>query len=136
LDPLPVGYDMEKFSLIRHKSNAKSGIEGSIAINEARKRTRAIQKEFKKKSGKSFSGDVCCICLKATGSSMSKCGRCKTRSYCSKACQALDWPEHKRVCIKLAHPRPLKKQAQANKKTRTKSKTKAKTKKKTKTKKL
>ncbi|KAK5732567.1 hypothetical protein LTR17_010382 [Elasticomyces elasticus] len=39
---------------------------------------------------------VCAICGK--GGYLFKCGRCKTSYYCSKPCQAKDWPIHKIVC--------------------------------------
>ena len=33
------------------------------------------------------------------------CARCKSRKYCSKACQRRAWPEHKLVCAELARMR-------------------------------
>jgi hypothetical protein len=27
-----------------------------------------------------------------------KCSRCKLRAYCSRECQAADWPTHKAPC--------------------------------------
>lgn len=43
----------------------------------------------------------CAYCYKLLdGNRVSRCGRCKKRAYCSKACQALDWKKysHKRWC--------------------------------------
>ena len=38
------------------------------------------------------------------------CARCKSRTYCSKACQARVWPEHKLVCRQLARERDEERQ--------------------------
>jgi hypothetical protein len=41
----------------------------------------------------------CVICNQAkVRSSMMLCGRCKLKQYCSKDCQAADWPNHKGLC--------------------------------------
>jgi endogenous inhibitor of DNA gyrase (YacG/DUF329 family) len=37
----------------------------------------------------------CAVCDKPAPN---KCGGCKTYSYCSKECQASDWPKHKATC--------------------------------------
>ncbi|KAK5709128.1 hypothetical protein LTR17_020062 [Elasticomyces elasticus] len=41
---------------------------------------------------------VCGIC--GNTGALFKCGRCKSLYYCSKSCQAKDWPIHKMVCVK------------------------------------
>ncbi|KAK5709127.1 Egl nine 1 [Elasticomyces elasticus] len=46
---------------------------------------------------------VCAICGK--GGYLFKCGRCKTSYYCSKPCQATNWPRHKIVCNFIAAER-------------------------------
>jgi hypothetical protein len=51
----------------------------------------------------------CAVCSKP---STSVCSKCKGRSYCGRKCQALEWPEHKKVCkeSRSDHPdaeRPL-----------------------------
>lgn len=33
-------------------------------------------------------------------STLQKCGRCKKEAYCSRACQAAAWPQHKRACVR------------------------------------
>ncbi|KUF85220.1 N-lysine methyltransferase SMYD2 [Phytophthora nicotianae] len=39
----------------------------------------------------------------ATGVRLSRCGRCNTAFYCSKACQQADWvPDHRKECKSLA----------------------------------
>ncbi|KAK4960902.1 hypothetical protein LTR10_001391 [Elasticomyces elasticus] len=45
---------------------------------------------------------VCGVCGK-TGY-LFRCGRCKHNHYCSKPCQAQDWPMHKMFCKELADP--------------------------------
>jgi hypothetical protein len=44
-------------------------------------------------------GAVCDICTKS--GKMQVCGGCSTRRYCSRVCQAKDWPEHKKGCKKM-----------------------------------
>ena len=39
-------------------------------------------------------------------SSFPRCGRCKTRSYCSQDCQRCDWKDHKKECQAIADGRP------------------------------
>ncbi|KAK3638455.1 hypothetical protein LTR56_013095 [Elasticomyces elasticus] len=41
---------------------------------------------------------VCGIC--GNTGVLFKCGRCKSLYYCSKICQAKDWPIHKMLCVK------------------------------------
>ncbi|KAK4960900.1 hypothetical protein LTR10_001389 [Elasticomyces elasticus] len=41
---------------------------------------------------------VCGIC--GNTGVLFKCGRCKSLYYCSKSCQAQDWPVHKRLCFR------------------------------------
>ncbi|KAK4895039.1 hypothetical protein LTR27_006906 [Elasticomyces elasticus] len=41
---------------------------------------------------------VCGIC--GNTGVLFKCGRCKSLYYCSKTCQAKDWPIHKMLCVK------------------------------------
>lgn len=40
----------------------------------------------------------CKVCNGAGTTSISRCGRCKTAFYCSRECQAQDWPSHKKTC--------------------------------------
>ncbi|EEY69840.1 uncharacterized protein PITG_06353 [Phytophthora infestans T30-4] len=47
-------------------------------------------------------GSHCHKCF-ATGVRLSRCGRCHTAFYCSKACQQADWaPDHRRECKSMA----------------------------------
>jgi len=39
---------------------------------------------------------------------LDKCAACKCVRYCSKACQRLDWPEHKHACQRLRHAEATK----------------------------
>jgi hypothetical protein len=44
----------------------------------------------------------CAICEKSArldGSSLQHCSRCKSVYYCSKDCQKIHWPAHKRGCV-------------------------------------
>lgn len=41
---------------------------------------------------------VCAVCDIPVEQRL-KCGKCKKVCYCSKECQAQDWPEHKQVCL-------------------------------------
>lgn len=54
---------------------------------------------FKVKN-KSRGSSICSVCnYSASCASMSQCSRCKTRKYCSKRCQVLDWEAgHKENC--------------------------------------
>ncbi|SJK99429.1 uncharacterized protein ARMOST_02730 [Armillaria ostoyae] len=50
-------------------------------------------------------GDTCCATCARTGESttLARCGKCKKVRYCLpglRACQALDWPKHKKTCKK------------------------------------
>lgn len=40
----------------------------------------------------------CTVCEK-TDEGMLQCVRCKSASYCSKECQRLDWPRHKKIAL-------------------------------------
>jgi hypothetical protein len=40
-----------------------------------------------------------------------KCGGCKTRTYCSKVCQANDWPKHKATCKDIVLSQALERAA-------------------------
>jgi hypothetical protein len=42
-----------------------------------------------------------CRACGETGAKMPKCSRCETVSYCSKECQARDWPTHKKMCKQM-----------------------------------
>lgn len=44
---------------------------------------------------------TCASCEKV-GDDLKVCTRCKGPRYCGVACQKADWPEHKRVCQRLA----------------------------------
>ena len=44
---------------------------------------------------------TCASCMKV-GDNLKVCTRCKGPRYCGVACQKADWPEHKRVCQRLA----------------------------------
>ena len=49
---------------------------------------------------------ICDGCGKAySKTELKNCARCKTPKYCSPACQKLHWPEHKLVCVQMAHAR-------------------------------
>lgn len=39
-----------------------------------------------------------CVICGLTGDKLLKCGKCKTRTYCSRECQKIDWKEHKFTC--------------------------------------
>jgi hypothetical protein len=42
----------------------------------------------------------CHYCLKELpGDGIKRCSRCKAANYCSKACQAAAWPNHKFICV-------------------------------------
>lgn len=47
--------------------------------------------------GKTTAVNTCRNC-KNTGGDMKHCSRCSLATYCSKACQQLDWPAHKAHC--------------------------------------
>ncbi|KAK5680922.1 hypothetical protein LTS10_006680 [Elasticomyces elasticus] len=52
---------------------------------------------------------VCCICgsgSNANSGMLLKCGRCKAAYYCTKDCQAKDWPFHKLACKLITAPMP------------------------------
>lgn len=57
--------------------------------------------------------NVCYVCKKTEDAK--RCSRCKSISYCDRACQEKDWPRHKLECgiDQLISPQepPLKKQA-------------------------
>jgi hypothetical protein len=47
----------------------------------------------------------CGYCAKADvidGDTLKKCSTCKAVRYCSRECQAVDWPNHKKVCKDIA----------------------------------
>jgi hypothetical protein len=48
-------------------------------------------------------GDVSrkCLCCKSTPKKLKKCAKCGVAKYCSKECQAKDWPRHKTECRSL-----------------------------------
>ncbi len=45
----------------------------------------------------------CFSCKKET-SNLKKCGKCKSVSYCSRACQKQDWSTHKQFCKEKNFP--------------------------------
>ncbi|KAJ6465915.1 hypothetical protein C8R47DRAFT_1326374 [Mycena vitilis] len=50
---------------------------------------------------------ACTVCLKSeedVGEELRKCGKCKGVRYCSKQCQAADWPRHKKHCKAVESP--------------------------------
>ncbi|KAJ7247192.1 hypothetical protein B0H12DRAFT_1211246 [Mycena haematopus] len=51
-------------------------------------------------------GEGCCaLCGRVTDETMKRCGRCKVAHYCDpdvRQCQKIDWPHHKKGCIKAA----------------------------------
>ncbi|KAJ7796989.1 hypothetical protein B0H14DRAFT_1198010 [Mycena olivaceomarginata] len=50
-------------------------------------------------------GECCALCDRAADETMKRCGRCKVARYCApdvRACQKVDWPHHKKGCVKVA----------------------------------
>ncbi|KAF2803365.1 HET-domain-containing protein [Mytilinidion resinicola] len=52
------------------------------------------------------SSDASTDCVICTSKSTSLCARCRSIRYCSKECQATDWPRHKIFCKKYAEKSP------------------------------
>jgi hypothetical protein len=50
-------------------------------------------------------GDGCCACCgRVSDATMKRCARCKVARYCApetRACQKIDWPHHKKHCVKV-----------------------------------
>ena len=45
--------------------------------------------------------DICHNCKEMTCDT--KCAKCRTVAYCSKTCQVVDWPNHKKICRHVGH---------------------------------
>lgn len=41
-------------------------------------------------------GPVCCVC--GVQGALHRCSKCKSATYCSRACQVKDWPHHRSKC--------------------------------------
>ena len=48
-------------------------------------------------SSKKKKMDICLYCLQKV-EGCSRCSKCRTALYCSKACQLKHWPVHKNIC--------------------------------------
>lgn len=48
---------------------------------------------------------MCSLCAKPPVVALKKCGKCRTRTYCNKRCQTIDWKHghHKHYCGKQSH---------------------------------
>jgi hypothetical protein len=56
----------------------------------------------------------CVVCGKGGPSGkLSRCGHCHAVGYCSRECQARDWPSHKRACARSVAQRSVAKRAEA-----------------------
>ncbi|KAF8214865.1 hypothetical protein K438DRAFT_1802263 [Mycena galopus ATCC 62051] len=58
----------------------------------------ASDRERKKRAG------CCALCGRVANDTMKRCGRCKVARYCppeARACQKIDWPHHKKHCVKV-----------------------------------
>ncbi|CCM05818.1 uncharacterized protein FIBRA_08052 [Fibroporia radiculosa] len=72
----------------------------SIFLSAGPQVTAAVMKWLRKRSGEEMpmaEGKVCHNCGKIEGK-LNICSRCHTAWYCSKDCQRVDWPNHKRTC--------------------------------------
>jgi hypothetical protein len=58
-----------------------------------------LEAHFDKKPHQSSKVKQCVVCGKE-GENVKNCSRCKSVCYCSKQCQAADWPKHKKSCTK------------------------------------
>ncbi|KAF7362725.1 MYND-type domain-containing protein [Mycena venus] len=50
-------------------------------------------------------GECCALCGRTADETMKRCARCKVARYCApdvRACQKIDWPHHKKGCVKVA----------------------------------
>mmetsp|Transcript_727 Transcript_727/g.1917 ORF Transcript_727/g.1917 Transcript_727/m.1917 type:complete len:584 (-) Transcript_727:158-1909(-) len=54
--------------------------------------------------------NVCAVCA-AAGPALRLCSRCKAVQYCSRACQAGDWPKHKAMCVQRERRAPREQRA-------------------------
>eukprot|EP00897_Mesotaenium_endlicherianum_P003798 jgi/Mesen1/3446/ME000194S02593 len=74
------------------------GLKGGKAeVKKAREKVEETDEGVHPNGSPAATPKVCVSCG-ATGDSVRRCSRCKGRGYCSKACQKLDWPQHKPHC--------------------------------------
>jgi hypothetical protein len=77
----------------------KSLVPGLAALIAASDRER-------KKAGDG-GGSCCALCGREADETMKRCGRCRVARYCDPAvrgCQKVDWPHHKKNCVKVVDP--------------------------------
>ncbi|KAJ7676891.1 hypothetical protein DFH06DRAFT_1034270 [Mycena polygramma] len=72
------------------------------------KRAYAMNKTNNKNTntnkGEEDDNACCALCGRAADEAMKRCARCKTARYCPpdvRACQKIDWPHHKKHCVKV-----------------------------------
>ncbi|KAJ7244867.1 hypothetical protein C8J57DRAFT_1363178 [Mycena rebaudengoi] len=59
------------------------------SLASTRKKIREVRSTF---------DTACTACLKHEGVELRQCARCKSTWYCSKECQKMHWPRHKKFC--------------------------------------
>lgn len=84
----PVPYDPLRFNIGYHRALLTSVLLGPrVAVKDFH--------EFKERYTE-------CFACQDRLEPMSKCAKCKTATYCCRACQEQDWPKHKLVCASYA----------------------------------
>ncbi|KAJ7851543.1 hypothetical protein B0H14DRAFT_2761773 [Mycena olivaceomarginata] len=80
-------------------------IPGLVALIAASDRDRAARTKQSEDGGRS----CCALCGRDADETMpmKRCGRCKVARYCDpvvRGCQKVDWPHHKKDCVKVVDP--------------------------------
>ncbi|KAJ7857464.1 hypothetical protein B0H14DRAFT_2751205 [Mycena olivaceomarginata] len=95
-------------------------LSGTLAVSHAISTKPALDTEYaqllfdaggdlnnRNRYGGDGDGSCCALCGREADGTMKRCGRCKVARYCDPAvrgCQRVDWPQHKKNCVKVVDP--------------------------------
>ncbi|KAJ6475933.1 hypothetical protein C8R47DRAFT_1075784 [Mycena vitilis] len=93
-------------ALVENEDKRRGWPKGGVQKYQTSMNTNTNKNTKKKKEDVDVDG-CCALCGRAADEAMKRCARCKIARYCPpevRACQKIDWPHHKKCCVKVYDP--------------------------------